>query len=281
MSKDNTDLPKMRKRPQKIFLIILVLLGVLGIGGSISAYNAQPQVRIQKTLEVGERYLAELDYEKAAAHFNEVIVIEPTEVMAYRGLVRVYAEQGNYEDALEQYGKAVAQIPEENIEELKNDILEYLWEGGMQAVVVEDYNTAIYCYKEILRIDTDDSSDTQDVFVEAKSDLCYVYLTLADKAKKEGKYDNAISYYDEVLEIEGENAEAIEKLCELYLALAQIAEEDRDYNKAAQCYNSALTFNSENQVALDGKLRMEERAKVDEYEPIVYGGVSERIYLLW
>lgn len=228
MSKDNTDLPKTRKRPQKIFLntFVLVLLVILGIGGSISAYNAQPQVRIQKALEAGEKYLVELDYEKVVAYFNEVIMIEPTEVMAYRGLVRAYAEQGKYEEALEQYGKAVAQIPEEDIGELKNDILEYLWEGGMQAVVVEDYNTAIYCYEEILEIDADDSSDTQEIFVEAKSDLCYVYLTLADRAKAEGKYEESITYCNRVVEISPEHAEVPGRLCELYLILEDKAKEE-------------------------------------------------------
>lgn len=231
MSKDNTDLPKIRKSPQKIFLFtfVLVFFGILGIGGSISAYNAQPQVRIQKALEAGKKYLAELDYEKAVAHFNEVIVIEQTEVMAYRGLVRAYAEQGNYEEALEQYGKAVAQIPEENIGELKSDILEYLWEGGMQAVVVEDYNTAIYCYEEILGIDTDDSTDTQEIFVEAKSDLCYVYLILADKAKAEGKYEESITYCNKVIEISPEHAGVPGRLCELYLILADKAKAEGNY----------------------------------------------------
>ncbi len=70
-----------------IFAMIVVIL-----------YN-NPQKKYERQLSLAERYLNELDYEKAIATYRAAIEIDPKNPKAYRGLAEMYIAIGDNESA--------------------------------------------------------------------------------------------------------------------------------------------------------------------------------------
>ena len=78
---------------------MLILIVVFLIGGFVF-YKNSDAVRVRKQLDLGEKYLAELDYDQAIVAYETVIEIEPMNVEAYLGLADAYIGKDDYESAL-------------------------------------------------------------------------------------------------------------------------------------------------------------------------------------
>ncbi len=84
------------KKLTGIFLIVVVAIAVaMGIG----IYNT-PTNRINRHLDLGQKYLEEQNYEQALIEFNKAIEIDPMNVEAYLGKVQVYENRGDIEEAI-------------------------------------------------------------------------------------------------------------------------------------------------------------------------------------
>ena len=79
------------KRIRLIF--ILTLVGILLIGCK------SKETRVQEQLDLGSKYMAELDYESAIVALNKAIKIDPKNVDAYKMLAEVYEKSGRPDDA--------------------------------------------------------------------------------------------------------------------------------------------------------------------------------------
>ena len=79
------------KRIKIIFVIALV--GVLLIGCK------SKEARVQEQLDLGSKYMAELDYESAIVALNKAIKIDPKNADAYKMLAEVYEKSGRLDDA--------------------------------------------------------------------------------------------------------------------------------------------------------------------------------------
>ena len=79
------------KRIKIIF--VLALVGILLIGCKSKG------VRVQEQLDLGSKYMAELDYESAIVALNKAIKIDPKNVDAYKMLAEVYEKSGRLDDA--------------------------------------------------------------------------------------------------------------------------------------------------------------------------------------
>ena len=89
-----------------LFLAVVCgFVAVMAIGGNRER-NAQEQ------LSLGERYLAEMDYERAVAAFEMAIELEPRNIDAYIGLARAYEGLGDTDLALEALETAREKIQE-------------------------------------------------------------------------------------------------------------------------------------------------------------------------
>ena len=76
-----------------------------------------PKKELQKKLDLGDKYLTDMDYNEAILAYQEAININPKSEQAYLGLGRTYEymadealEEGNREDALEYINKAVKEL---------------------------------------------------------------------------------------------------------------------------------------------------------------------------
>ena len=74
-------------------LFILTLVGILLVGCK------SKETRVQEQLDLGSKYMAELDYESAIVALNKAIEIDPKNVAAYKMLAEVYEKSGRLDDA--------------------------------------------------------------------------------------------------------------------------------------------------------------------------------------
>ena len=79
------------KRIKIIF--ILALVGILLVGCK------SKEARVQEQLDLGSKYMSELDYESAIVALNKAIKIDPKNVDAYKMLAEVYEKSGRLDDA--------------------------------------------------------------------------------------------------------------------------------------------------------------------------------------
>ena len=110
------------KRIKIIF--ILALVGILLVGCK------SKEARVQEQLDLGSKYMAELDYESAIVALNKAIKIDPKNVDAYKMLAEVYEKSGQLDDARTILEKAleIEDLPAEKIVKINEEIesLEYL-----------------------------------------------------------------------------------------------------------------------------------------------------------
>jgi|GEM_PF-1205162 len=91
----------MRKRIT-IIAIVAVVVALAGVGLFAYALRANKTQAVNATqLSVGEKYLAELNYEKATAVLEEVITVEPNNTEAYLALAKAYWYMGDLDTAME------------------------------------------------------------------------------------------------------------------------------------------------------------------------------------
>ncbi len=87
---------------KKIWLILLIIVMVIcaTVAVGIMAYNGSDAVRFKKQLDLGQKYLSEMNYEEAVVAFNQAIEIDPRSVDAYLGLADAYLGLSDEEAAL-------------------------------------------------------------------------------------------------------------------------------------------------------------------------------------
>lgn len=92
----------MKKKTIAVVLAAAIVVSAAGVG--IAAYRLRggPVQAIKMTdLSLGEKYLAELDYEKATATLENVITVEPNNTEAYLALAQAYQYMGDLDAAKE------------------------------------------------------------------------------------------------------------------------------------------------------------------------------------
>ncbi|MCR4643361.1 MAG: hypothetical protein K5697_15205 [Lachnospiraceae bacterium] len=106
-SEDNTEKQELRKkkRPWVIPAIAVAVVALLVVGG-VFLYRNSPEQRYKQQISLGDRYLSELDYEKAVAAFKAALEIDPAGTDAKEHLVDAYIQWGNA--LLEQHDTALA-----------------------------------------------------------------------------------------------------------------------------------------------------------------------------
>ena len=102
-----------------IFIIVILIL-MLGIGLLVA--SGERENWIADKLNLGEKYLDELDYEKALVVYAEILKIDPQNVDAYLGMAEVYIAMGDYEEALKILEEGFAQTGHEQLEKKLKEV---------------------------------------------------------------------------------------------------------------------------------------------------------------
>jgi len=139
------------KTKKRLALIIgsIVVIALLVIVGLLVSARAQ-ESKIQEHLELGDRYLDELDYERAIAEYMAVLEIDSKCVDAYLGITDAYIAMDDYEQALayaeEGYNETKDERLNNRIEEIETLINTAVDESGSGTDVV--YVEEIIWYSE-------------------------------------------------------------------------------------------------------------------------------------
>ena len=110
-----------------------VLITALIIAGILIFRDRQEKQRYQNALASGDRYLEEMDYEKAEDSYLEAISIDPKQKEPYLGLVDTYVAMEDYDRAVKTAEEAKAVLPEEDQQEFDDiiqkwsNVIEYTW----------------------------------------------------------------------------------------------------------------------------------------------------------
>lgn len=125
------------KKTWIIIGVAAVLLVVLGVGGFVISRGGTQQE--ENLLELGQRYLDEMNYEQAIVCFEEYLEIEPKSVEAYIGLAEAYLAIGDVEKALEVLAEGYVATGSENLQNLRNQYEErYVGASGSGGGDVDD-----------------------------------------------------------------------------------------------------------------------------------------------
>ncbi len=113
------------KQKRKRILIIVLTIGVLLFAGLLvrSIVLGGNGNKLQKQLNLGTKYLDDMDYEQALVAFEAALDIDPMNADAYLGIVEVYIRINEFEKALEVAKEGYEVTGDERLKE-KMDMIE-------------------------------------------------------------------------------------------------------------------------------------------------------------
>ena len=111
-----------KKRTTLIILtgLAVCIIAALIISFAVAGGNDE---KLQKQLDLGNKYLEEMDYEQALVAFEAALDIDPMNADAYLGIVEVYIRTNEFEKALEIAKEGYEATGDERLKE-KIDMIE-------------------------------------------------------------------------------------------------------------------------------------------------------------
>lgn len=165
--------------------------------------------KIQEQLNLGEKYMTELDYENAILTFNKVIEMEPREVRAYAGKAQAYAAQKEFVKAKETLQEGFSILDQLTAEEKTEEMV------ALELAMLEDVSDYL---RNIVKIIIDEGKYDEAVayaeeLLKYKPDEYKYLLELAMKYKESGQIDKAIGLLEAL--VQKYHQEDIEEVLEL------------------------------------------------------------------
>ena len=203
-----------RRKLWSQLIAVIVLVAVLLTSCGSKAATATDKI------ELGQKYLTELNYTEAVASFTEAIRLDPDNIQAYMGRAEAYLALGEYEKALEDY-RFVSQKTEEMP---YTRAISYMGQAEVyEKIDKQDRALADYGLAKVLLTASDvgkaESVSEDDIKIKLVEAL-YAHAMLSEKIKV---YDNALEDYEELLKL-GEKVEA--KRGEILSQLGESIEEE-------------------------------------------------------
>lgn len=181
-------------------LIVCVLLAVTACGNSIER-------QIAKQLELGEKYLTELNYEEAIVALQKVIDLEPRNVEVYLQLAEVYVQMKDYdrvieileqgyqntqnEDVLEKLEKVKQEKTDREMDAMLEPVYEYMLakniDGAVGLLREESYLNIREKTEKTEIFYTKDDSNILGVYMTYPTGRNFYYLGTYEDEKRSGE----------------------------------------------------------------------------------------------
>ena len=203
-----------RRKLWSQLIAVIVLVAVLLTSCGSKAATATDKI------ELGQKYLIELNYTEAIASFTEAIKLDPNNIQAYMGRAEAYLALGEYDKALEDY-----QFVCEKTEEMPyTRALSYIGQAEVYGKTdepekaVSDYELS----KALLSAsDVGKAENVSEEDVEAKMvQVLYAHAALCEILKN---YNTALEDYNDLLKL-GEKVDS--KRGEILSQLGESIEEE-------------------------------------------------------
>lgn len=182
---------------KKKILIVSVIIFILVLS-AVFYFMSSPKNKVKTYANRGLDFYKEGKFEEAIEQFNKAIEINPEISGLYRGLGGAYLELGDYGKAIENFEKALSMNP--NNPNTYNGLGEVYYQIG-------DYDKAIEYFKEAINIDSN-------------YDKAYIGLGLTYYYSSR-RYKEAEEKFNEALEIDPNNFRAYTWLGLMYLDLGK------------------------------------------------------------
>ena len=211
-----------RRKLWSQLIAVIVLVAVLLTSCGSKAATATDKI------ELGQKYLTELNYTEAVASFTEAIKLDPDNIQAYMGRAEAYVALGEYDKALADY-RFISGTTEDMP---YTRALSYIGQAEVHekmeqpARAVSDYGLA----KALLKAsDAGKAENVSEEDVSAKLvQVLYVHAALCETLKN---YNTALEDYNDLLEL-GENTAA--KRDEVLSQLGEMAEDENGLTDAEE-----------------------------------------------
>lgn len=180
---ETAEMVNQKKKRGKVALIIAAILMVLlaTAVGVFVATGGVEKVKVVQQLNLGNRYLEDMNYEEAIVAFERAIEIEPKAEKAYLGLADAYIGLGDYESA-------VAAL-QNGIEETDSDTLQKRLEEVQEEW--DDTERRVYGCVYAVDTDLDDTNNVGipevDVKITSKKGK-----TISCKTDSEGRFESKL-----------------------------------------------------------------------------------------
>ena len=133
----------MSKKRKIIYITIAAAIVIIAALAIIFMPKAAPQT-VTEMLSTAQKYLVEMDYERAIAEFNKVIELDPMNADAYLGLAEAYEKSGDIDKAVETLEKGFELTGDERLKArlaLLNGENEEITETTAETEVSEEFIT--------------------------------------------------------------------------------------------------------------------------------------------
>lgn len=213
---------------------IAAVIAALIVGNGI--YNT-PENRLQRQLDLGNRYLQEQNYTEAALAFEKAITIDERCMAAYAGGVEAYLGADDIEGAKTFYDKTLAMLSgldADYVTANKDDIVGlYL---SAEKVYVDDPEKVAEILEDACQLAGEDQ--------RLKVKLIETYIGIAKDKTEGGAYEEALVIYDRLIELDRENADMIADLSDClnrYIELLMQGERYDEIRALAEKYGDIVT----------------------------------------
>lgn len=181
------------KNNRKIVIVAgIMALAVLAAGIiGVAAYNNLDSVKLKRQMDLGQQYLAELDYEQAIVAFQAVIEIDPKSAEAYLGMAEAYIGLGDTENAIAVLRQGY-EAADQN-EEIRQVLIEVYIQEAKKCTETEDYLKALEYYDFLLELD----GENEQVLLDLEECLIQ-YLGIL---MNEGRYEEIRQLYEKYGEV--------------------------------------------------------------------------------
>ena len=205
--------------------------------------------------ELGHLHQDHGNYDVAEQAYNQAISANPNYMEAHLALGQLYGRYLNQPDkAVESYNRAIAVGGKDarNYEDLGNEFLEMgQYEEAANALaqsvklnpnVPESRHALAKAYLELGRYDA--AREQERAAIARKSDGVYLdaQVGIAESFRRQGRHDEAIAAYNQVLDTDPNNVGA-------YVGLGRTAADKQDWQAAIGYYNQALARNPDDNSA--------------------------------
>lgn len=144
---------KIQNYKKLLFGVIAAVVVLIALLTGIGIYNT-PENRVNRHLELANKYLEEMDYEQAVVEFAKVIEIEPMNVDAYLGKAQAHIGLGDYDMAIETLKEGYLATQEDGrsgdvLENLENCLEQYI-DALLAEGKDDEVRALIEKYKDVL-----------------------------------------------------------------------------------------------------------------------------------
>ena len=188
----------MKKWKERLCAVAMLLVGLFLVACTSKAAKAVEKV------ELGQKYLTELNYTEAVASFTEAIGLDPENIPAYMGRAEAYVALKQYDDAKADYTTAIEKTAEQPYTQAQayagraevNELTEELQDAE------SDYEAA---QKLLEAEDIGEKAQVEDdVLTAFRKKVLYARAVLCTKL---GLYEGAVDSYEKLLDM----GEAVEQ----------------------------------------------------------------------